>query len=141
MRLGGMVFWLHRYLVHRGVKNLVLDSSSIDVNRRARRAKTDRMDVGKLLTMLMRYDRGEKRVLSVVRAADRSGMRLFGPIGDRALVGWNADTRGVEEAASADWDCGTGVKAPPSEFVYGAIKCHHDVIQVIDSIKKLLGSG
>ena len=58
-----MVFWLHRYLVHRGVKNLVLDSSSIDVNRRARRAKTERMDVGKLLTMLMRYDRGEKRRL------------------------------------------------------------------------------
>ncbi|MFV2045415.1 MAG: IS110 family transposase, partial [Anaerolineales bacterium] len=37
-------FWLHRYLVEQGVQNLVVDSSSIEVNRRQRRAKTDRMD-------------------------------------------------------------------------------------------------
>jgi transposase len=60
-------FWLHRYLVHIGVRNLVVDSSSIEVNRRARRAKTDKMDLGKLLTMLMRYDHGERKVWSVVR--------------------------------------------------------------------------
>jgi transposase len=60
-------FWLHRYLVHLAVKNLVVDSSSIEVNRRARRAKTDKMDLGKLLSMLMRYDNGERRVWSVVR--------------------------------------------------------------------------
>jgi transposase len=60
-------FWLHRYLVHLGVRNLVVDSSSIEVNRRARRAKTDKMDLGKLLLMLMRYDHGERRVWSVVR--------------------------------------------------------------------------
>ena len=60
-------FWLHRYLVHLGVVNLVVDSSSIEVNRRAKRAKTDRMDLGKLLTMLMRYDNGERKVWSVVR--------------------------------------------------------------------------
>jgi transposase len=60
-------FWLHRYLVHLGVGNLVVDSSSVEVNRRARRAKTDKMDLGKLLTMLMRYDQGERKVWSVVR--------------------------------------------------------------------------
>jgi len=60
-------FWLHRYLVHLGVRNLVVDSSSVEVNRRARRAKTDRMDLGKLLSMLMRYDNGERKVWSVVR--------------------------------------------------------------------------
>jgi transposase len=60
-------FWLHRYLVHLGVNNLVVDSSSIEVNRRARRAKTDRMDLGKLLSMLMRYDNGERKLWSVVR--------------------------------------------------------------------------
>jgi transposase len=60
-------FWLHRYLTHIGVRNLVVDSSSIEVNRRARRAKTDRMDLAKLLTMLMRYDHGEWKVWSVVR--------------------------------------------------------------------------
>jgi transposase len=35
--------WLHRYLVEAGVENLVVDSSSIEVNRRFRRAKTDRI--------------------------------------------------------------------------------------------------
>jgi transposase len=60
-------FWLHRYLVQAGVENLVVDSSSIEVNRRFRRAKTDRMDVAKLLDQLMRYKRGEKKVWHVVR--------------------------------------------------------------------------
>jgi transposase len=59
-------FWLHRYLQTREVSNLVVDSASIEVNRRFRRAKTDRMDVGKLLTMLVRYHQGEKKVWSVV---------------------------------------------------------------------------
>jgi transposase len=60
-------FWLHRYLVDVAVKNLVVDSSSIEVNRRARRAKTDKMDLGKLVSMLMRYDHGERKLWSVVR--------------------------------------------------------------------------
>jgi len=60
-------FWLHRYLVAQGVENLVVDSSSIEVNRRQRRAKTDRMDVGKLLGQLIRYRSGERKVWSVVR--------------------------------------------------------------------------
>jgi len=60
-------FWLHRYLLAQGVENLVVDSSSIEVNRRAKHAKTDRLDVGKLVTMLARYDGGEKKVWSVVR--------------------------------------------------------------------------
>ena len=60
-------FWLHRYLVSKGIENLVVDSSSIEVNRRRRRAKTDRLDAGRLLGMLMRYYGGEKRVWRVVR--------------------------------------------------------------------------
>jgi len=59
-------FWLHRYLLSIGVDNLVVDSASIEVNRRAKQAKTDRLDLGKLLTMLMRYHAGEKKVWSVV---------------------------------------------------------------------------
>jgi len=59
-------FWLHRYLEAQGVKNLVVDSASIEVSRRFRRVKTDRMDVGRLLGMLMRYHLGEKKVWSVV---------------------------------------------------------------------------
>jgi transposase len=59
-------FWLHRALALQGVENLVVDSASIEVNRRARRAKSDRLDVRKLLTMLMRYGSGERRVWSVL---------------------------------------------------------------------------
>lgn len=59
-------FWLHRYLSSVGVSNLVVDSASIEVNRRAKQAKTDKLDLGKLLTMLMRYQAGEKKVWRVV---------------------------------------------------------------------------
>ena len=45
----------------------MVDSASIEVNRRYRRAKTDRLDVHKLLTMLLRHAAGEKKVWSVVR--------------------------------------------------------------------------
>ncbi|MFC1880609.1 IS110 family transposase [Thermodesulfobacteriota bacterium] len=60
-------FWIHRYLKSQGIENLVVDSASLEVNRRKRRAKTDRIDAGKLLRMLMRYWGGEKQVWSVVR--------------------------------------------------------------------------
>ncbi len=60
-------FWIHRYLESQGIENLVVDSASIEVNRRKRRAKTDRIDVAKLLRMLLRYWGGEKQVWSVVR--------------------------------------------------------------------------
>lgn len=59
-------FWLHRLLKSWGIENLVVDSSSIEVNRRARRAKTDRLDAAKLLSMLVRYKLGERKVWSVV---------------------------------------------------------------------------
>jgi transposase len=60
-------FWLHRYLEDTGVENLVVDSASIEVNRRSKRVKTDRIDVGKLLKMLIRYHSGEEKVWSVVQ--------------------------------------------------------------------------
>ena len=60
-------FWLHRYLVAHGITNYVVDSSSIEVNRRARRAKTDRLDLGGLLSSLVRYVQGDRRVWHVVR--------------------------------------------------------------------------
>jgi len=52
-------FWPHRLLATLGVRNLVVDSSSIEVPRRARRAKTDRLDGEKLLRLLLRYWGGE----------------------------------------------------------------------------------
>src|SRR5215813_8111316 len=60
-------FWLHRFLQAQGITNHVVDSSSIEVNRRRRRAKSDGLDVRKLLSMLMRYAHGERQVWQVVK--------------------------------------------------------------------------
>jgi transposase len=60
-------FWRHRYLTSLGITNVVVDSSSIEVNRRLRRAKSDGLDVRKLLGMRLRYHAGERAVWSVVR--------------------------------------------------------------------------
>ena len=59
-------FWLHRFLEDIGVENIVVDSSSIEVNRRQRRAKTDRIDVNKLMNMLFRHLNGEPKLWSVL---------------------------------------------------------------------------
>ncbi|HSQ00115.1 MAG TPA: IS110 family transposase [Candidatus Dormibacteraeota bacterium] len=60
-------FWIHRALTRLGVRNRVVDSASIEVNRRARRAKTDRLDAVKLARMLVRVCAGERGVWSEVR--------------------------------------------------------------------------
>jgi transposase len=64
-------FWLHRYLHSCGIDNVVVDSASLEVNRRLRRAKTDRVDAGKLLSMLVRYHGGEKHLWRMVRVPSR----------------------------------------------------------------------
>ena len=46
-------FWLHRALTTAGIVNVIVDSASIEVNRRARQAKTDRLDAGALLRLLI----------------------------------------------------------------------------------------
>ena len=63
-------FWLDRALRANGIDNLVVDSSSIEVARRARRAKTDRVDLVKLMGLLLRWVAGERKVWSVVRVPD-----------------------------------------------------------------------
>ena len=60
-------FWIHRLLEKDGVRNYVIDPASVQVDRRARRVKTDNVDVTKLLRSLMAYLRGEPKVWSVVR--------------------------------------------------------------------------
>jgi transposase len=60
-------FWIHRALLQRAIHNRVVDSASIEVNRRARRAKTDRLDALKLVMMLVRVCSGEQHVWSEVR--------------------------------------------------------------------------
>src|SRR4029450_9546720 len=72
-------FWLHRWLVRQGIANIVVDSSSIEVSRRARRAKSDRLDVRKLLEQLVRWASGARRTWSVVHvptAAEEDARQL-----------------------------------------------------------------
>lgn len=59
-------FWIHRALLSLDIENLVVDSSSIEVDRRMRRAKADRLDARKLLRMLLRYAGGERELWRVV---------------------------------------------------------------------------
>lgn len=60
-------FWLHRLLSAHGVINHVVEPTSILVSRRARRAKTDRLDAEGLLRVLMSYWRGDRQICSAVR--------------------------------------------------------------------------
>ena len=76
-------WWLHRWLIEQGIDNIVVDSASIEVNRRARRAKTDRLDGDKLLAMLLRHHAGE-RVWSVLHEPtpeDEDGRRAHRELG------------------------------------------------------------
>ena len=59
-------FWLHRWLCAHGLENRVLDAASLLVDRRAKRAKTDRLDAAGLLRTLMALERGEMQVCRVV---------------------------------------------------------------------------
>ena len=59
-------FWLHRFLLAHGICNQVVDSSSIEVNRRRRRAKSDSLDAVKLVEMLIRWYNGERKVWSTI---------------------------------------------------------------------------
>jgi transposase len=72
-------FWIDRWLKSEGIENLVVDSSSIEVSRRQRRAKTDGLDARKLLVMLVRYVGGEQDTWAVVRVPteeEEDGRRL-----------------------------------------------------------------
>jgi transposase len=60
-------FWIHRALAARGIANRVVDSSSIEVNRRSRRAKSDRLDAVKLVRLLARVCAGDRQAWSEAR--------------------------------------------------------------------------
>ena len=60
-------FWLHRVLTAHGIAAYVLEPTSILVNRRARRAKTDRLDAEGMLRVLATWLGGDRQVCSMVR--------------------------------------------------------------------------
>jgi len=64
-------FWIHRCLLSAGIENLVIDASSIQVNRKKRQAKTDRIDAEKMVIALVRYQGGDRYALRAVRVPDR----------------------------------------------------------------------
>ena len=89
-------FWLHRFLLAQGVENIVVDSASIEVNRRKRRAKSDRLDAVKLVAMLMRWCNGENKVWAVVHppsAEDEDHRQLH-----RELIALKAERTGHSNA-------------------------------------------
>lgn len=59
-------FWLDRWLQAHGIDNRVLDPASVEVNRRSRRAKTDRLDLEKLMRALMRHEAGDRLACKMV---------------------------------------------------------------------------
>jgi len=60
-------FWLYRRLGALGIRVVVIDPASLLVDRRAKRAKTDRIDARSMVRALMAFTRGEQQVLSEVR--------------------------------------------------------------------------
>jgi transposase len=107
-------FWPHWWLQARGVENVVVDSASIEVNRRAKQMKTDRLDADALVRMLVRWALGETRVWRPVRVpspaveAARQQSRTVGTlVADRTRLrnrihGLLA-TVGVRLALTAHW--------------------------------------
>jgi transposase len=86
-------FWIHRFLTHERIQNIVVDSASIEVSRRKRRAKSDRLDAVKLVSMLIRWHNGEKKVWSVVHVpsvADEDRRQLH-----RELIELKAERTGL----------------------------------------------
>jgi len=65
--VGYDAFWLARFLLAHGIECLVIDPGSLEVKRRPRRVKTDRVDLKKLVRTLSAWRRGERHVWSVVR--------------------------------------------------------------------------
>lgn len=60
-------FWIHRWMMSEGIENIVIDPASVEVDRRKKKAKTDRLDLRKLIRCLIRWFGGEPKVWSVVQ--------------------------------------------------------------------------
>lgn len=102
-------FWLHRFLLAQGIDNRVVDSASIEVNRRFRRAKSDGLDVGKLLSMLIREHQGEPGVWRIVRppSVDDEDQRQL----HRELIALNMEsTRHVNRIKGLLASCGLALE-------------------------------
>jgi transposase len=64
-------FWLHRALTAAGLENRVLESSSLQVDRRSKRVKTDRLDAEALVRALVRREQGDRQACRYVHVPSR----------------------------------------------------------------------
>lgn len=63
-------FWIHRCLVSMNVESHIVEPASIEVNRKKRRAKTDRIDAQKIVIALMRSKAGDRFACRMIRIPD-----------------------------------------------------------------------
>jgi len=97
--------WLHRSLEERGMRNHVIESASLQVDRRARGAKTGQCDAERLLRSQMTYLRGEPKLWSVVRVPSAAKRMRDGCIAS-AIVG----SRSALRMSTASRDYGRSTK-------------------------------
>jgi transposase len=99
-------FWIHRALTTLGLVNRVVDSSSIEVNRRARRTKTDRIDAIKLVVMLVRVCAGDRHTWREVRVpAEAAEAARHGSRERTALTKERTRLRNQIDSWLATWGC------------------------------------
>ncbi|MEN8184952.1 MAG: IS110 family transposase [Myxococcota bacterium] len=153
-------FWLDRFLQAHGIESRIVDSASIEVRRRARRVKTDRLDAQKLLTMLHREALGEKDVWSVVhvpsvadedarslqreyrtlvKERSRSSNRIKGLLASQGLVAPRIDGRFLQWLERVRlWD---GSELPPGirrrvEREYARWQFTHDQVRALEKERR-----
>ena len=63
-------FWVHRCLVAMDIESHIVEPASIEVNRKKRRAKTDRIDAQKIVNALMRFKAGDALACRMNRVPD-----------------------------------------------------------------------
>ena len=67
---GRQGFWVHRCLIAMSIQNFIVEPTSMLVNRKARRAKTDRLDAVGIVKHLMRYTGGDMTACRMIRIPD-----------------------------------------------------------------------
>ena len=112
-------FWIHRALTQQGMANRVVDSASIEVNRRARRAKTDRIDARALVRMLVRVWCWRAEGVERGAGADGGGRSGAAPQPGADVAGAGPDAAGESDARLAD-DVGRDRAAAAARRVVGA---------------------
>lgn len=63
-------FWIHRCLVSLGIESHIVDPASIQVSRKKRRAKTDRIDAEQIVNALMRLRAGDRFACRMIRVPE-----------------------------------------------------------------------